>query len=291
MLGSSYYGLRRKPFPIYRTGLGFLPAQSSLSHIILGGSNVLDDFKLIKHKFDTPPFINIYPLGDVHIGSKEFDSDLLNEWLEMVRDDPYGYVVIIGDMMNMGLRNSKSNVYEETLNPLQQKELCYELLNPIADKILAGCSGNHEYRTVKEVGTNPLYDVFCRMRIEDRYRENVCFLKLTVGKVGSNNNNYGVVLTHGSSKKKDLDWTYAVDGADVFISGHTHLGTHQPCGKIRMNLRDEIVKCVEYQHIVVLPFQQYGGYAVRGKYLPNAIGRFQRIQFDASSKRVGYSYI
>ena len=58
-----------------------------------------------------------------------------------------------------------------------------------------------------------------------------------------------------------------------------------------MNLRDEIVKPIDYQHIVVLPFQKYGGYAVRGKYLPNAIGQFQRIQLDGSSKRAGYSYI
>lgn len=251
---------------------------------------MLSDFTLIKHKFEEAPFVNIYPLGDVHLGSKECDVELLQKWVEMVKQDPYGKVVIIGDMMNMGLKTSKSNVYEEVLTPMQQKELLYEILEPIADKILAGCSGNHEYRAVKEVGMNPLYDVFCRLRIEDRYRENVCFLKLTVGKCGKNPNTYGVVLTHGKSKGKDLDWTYSVDGSDVFISGHTHLGTHQPCGKIRMDLSHETVKTVGYQHIVVLPFQSYGGYAVRNKYIPNHLGQFQRITFDGSAKQVGYSY-
>lgn len=251
---------------------------------------MLDDFVLINAKFDKSKKLNIYPLGDTHIGSKECDLELLKQWVEMVKNDPDGAVVIIGDIMNMGLRNSKSNVYEEVLNPMQQKELTYELLNPIADKIIAGCSGNHEYRSVKEVGTNPLYDVFCRMRIEDRYRENACFLKLTVGKNGRNPNTYGVVLTHGSSKNKDEKWTYSVDGADVFISGHTHLGTHQPCGKIRMDLSHDKVKTVGYQHIVVLPFQSYGGYAVRGKYMPNHLGQFQCISFDGTSKRVGYTY-
>ena len=173
---------------------------------------------------------------------------------------------------------------------MQQKELIYELLNPISDKILAGCPGNHEYRSVKEVGMNPLYDVFCRMRIEDRYRENICFLKLTVDKIGKNPNTYGVVLTHGKSKKKDLDWTYSVDGADVFISGHTHLGTHHPCGKIKMDLTHENVKTIGYQHIVVLPFQKYGSYAIRGKYTPNNLGQFQCVQFDGSFKRVRYIY-
>ena len=251
---------------------------------------MLDDFQLITTKYEELDYLNIYPLGDVHIGSKECDLELLKEWVEMVKNDPNGVVVIVGDMMNMGLKNSKSNVYEENLTPMEQKELCYELLSPIADKIIAGCSGNHEYRAVKEVGMNPLYDVFCRLRIEDRYRENVCFIKLTVGKQGKNPNTYGVVLTHGKSKNKDELWTYSVDGCDCFISGHTHLGTHQPLGKIRMDLTHNKVKTVGYQQVVVMPFQRYGGYAVRGKYLPNHLGQFQRITFDGTSKRVGYAY-
>lgn len=251
---------------------------------------MLDDFTLIQSKFADLDHLHIYPLGDVHIGSKECDMNLLKQWVEMVKSDPNGVVVIIGDMMNMGLKNSKSNVYEELLTPFQQKEACYELLQPIADKIIAGCSGNHEYRTVKEVGTNPLYDVFCRLCIEDRYRENACFLKVTVGNSGKNPNTYGVVLTHGKSKNKDLDWTQSVDGADLFISGHTHLGTHQPCGKVRMDLTHNKVKTVGYHHVVVTPFQSYGGYAVRNKYMPIHLGQFQCITLDGTAKRVGYSY-
>ena len=251
---------------------------------------MLDDFTLIQSTYESLDHLNIYPLGDVHIGSKEFDLELFKQWVDMVKNDPNGAVVIIGDMMNMGLRNSKSNVYEESLTPMEQKELCYELLLPIADKIIGGCSGNHEYRAVKEVGMNPLYDVFCRLRIEDRYRENACFIKLTVGKQGKNPNTYGVVLTHGSSKSKDEKWTYGVDGCDCFISGHTHDADHKPFGKIRMDLTHNKVKTVGYQQVVVMPFQRYGGYAIRGKYMPNHLGQFQRITFDGTSKRVGYCY-
>jgi hypothetical protein len=111
-----------------------------------------------------------------------------------------------------------------------------------------------------------------------------------VGKQGKNPNTYGVVLTHGSSKNKDEKWTYSVDGCDCFISGHTHEATHKPLGKIRMDLTHEKVKTVGYQHIVVQPFQSYGGYAIRGKYLPNHLGQFQQIVFDGSSKKVGYTY-
>lgn len=252
---------------------------------------MLDDFVLIDSNFGHNTTLNIYPLGDVHIGSKEFDAELFQQWIDTVKNDPNGAVVIIGDMMNMGLRNSKSNVYEETLSPMDQKELCYRLLLPIADKIIAGCSGNHEYRAVKEVGMNPLYDVFCRLRIEDRYRENVCYIKLTVGKQGKNPNTYGLVATHGSSKRKDALWNYTVDGCDCFISGHTHRASHEPNGKIKMDLTHNTVKTVGYQEVVVVPFQRYGGYAVRGKYTPNHLGQFQRIFLDGTRKRVGYTYL
>jgi hypothetical protein len=208
----------------------------------------------------------------------------------MVENDPNGVVAIVGDMMDMGLKNSKTNVYEQKLTPREQKERCYELLKPIKNRIIGGCPGNHEGRAVREIGTNPLYDVFCRLGIEDRYRENGCFIKLQVGKIGRNPNVYGVVLTHGKSRNKDDLWNRTVDGCDCFISGHTHTGTHQPLGKIRMDLTHNRVKTIPYQHIVVMPFQEYGGYAVRGKYMPCSLGQFQRITFDGTSKRVGYGY-
>lgn len=251
---------------------------------------MFDDFKMIEANYVESDRINIYPLGDVHIGAKEFNMEMFQAWINTVKHDEHGKVVIIGDMMNMGLRNSKTNVYEETMSPMEQKEACYQLLLPIKDKIIAGCSGNHEYRAVREVGMNPLYDVFCRLGIEDRYRENACFIKLTVGKCGKNPITYGLVLTHGSTKNKDEKWTYTVDGCDCFISGHTHNASHQPLGKIKMDLTHGTVKTVGYQHIVVQPFQNYGGYAIRGKYMPNHLANFQCITFDGFSKRMGYMY-
>lgn len=252
---------------------------------------MLGDFTLIRpDEYKAFDHLTIYPVGDVHIGSAEFDEKLFREWTKVVASDPCGAVAIIGDMMDMGLKNSKTNVYEQKIPPAQQKELCYDLLKPIANKILAGCSGNHEYRSVREAGTNPLYDVFCRLGIEDRYRENVCFIKLQVGMAGKNPNVYGVVLTHGKSKSKDEKWNYAVDGCDCFISGHPHETDHKPHGKIVMDLSHNAVKNVAFQHVVVQPFLKYGGYAVSGKYMPGCLGQFQRIHFDGTRKLVGYEY-
>ena len=72
---------------------------------------MLSDFQLIKHNFGDVPFVNIYPLGDVHLGSKECNTKFLQEWVEMVKDDPYGYAVIVGDIMNMGLKSSTKRTW------------------------------------------------------------------------------------------------------------------------------------------------------------------------------------
>ena len=235
--------------------------------------------------------MNLYPIGDVHIGAKECNLQLFQKWIDNVQNDEFGYAMIIGDMMNMGLRNSKSNIYEEVLNPLQQKELLYEMLKPISHKILAGCSGNHEQRNLKEVGTNPLYDVFCRLQIENVYRENACFIKISLGcRTPDRQVTYGIVLTHGSSKTKDERWTYSVDNCDLFINGHVHEADHKPLGKIRMDLHNDVVRTVGFHDVVVVPFQNYGGYALRGKYLPNHLEQFQKIRLFGDSKRIGYIF-
>lgn len=251
---------------------------------------MLPDFALIQKNYGPIDQLNIYPIGDVHIGSANFDLSLFKKWVQTVQEDPHSAVIIVGDMMDMGLKNSKTNIYEAVLTPRQQKELCYELLLPIVDKILAGCSGNHENRAVREVGSNPLYDVFCRLGIEDRYRENACFIKIQVGHKKRNPIVYGVVATHGKSKSKDEKWNYTVDGCDCFISGHTHKGTHAPGGKIKMDFLHNTVKTTGYQHVVVLPFLKYGGYALAGKYTPNHPGQFQTITFSGIDRRVGYIY-
>lgn len=251
---------------------------------------MLDDFKMMESRYVDADHLTLYPIGDAHIGSSEFNEGLFRKWVQMVENDSYGAVAIVGDMMDMGLKNSKTNVYEQKLTPMEQKELCYELLKPIKGQIIGGCSGNHEGRNMREVGTNPLYDVFCRLGIEDRYRENGCFIKLQVGKIGRNPNVYGVVLTHGKSKNKDDLWNRTVDGCDCFISGHTHDPNHAPRGKIKMDLIHDVVKLVGYQQVVVQPFLNYGGYGLSGKYPPNYIDQFQRVYFSGTTKKVGYTY-
>ena len=55
--------------------------------------------------------MNIYPIGDLHIGSPQFDVKIWNKWKSMVLNDPNGYIVIIGDMMDNGLKKIQKQIY------------------------------------------------------------------------------------------------------------------------------------------------------------------------------------
>ena len=58
-----------------------------------------DDFKMIVHQFPKEwNHINLYPLADLHVGSKEFDADAFRRWKEIVRKDPYGLIVTAGNL-------------------------------------------------------------------------------------------------------------------------------------------------------------------------------------------------
>jgi len=251
---------------------------------------LINDFVMVKHKLPWDfPYIHLYPIADAHIGSAEFDEKLFKLWVQTVQGDPYGYAVIAGDMLNNGIKTSKTNVYEEQMRPAQQKEYLHESLKPIKEKILGACGGNHCYRNICEVDDDPLYDVFCRLGIEDRYRQNACFLKISLGRAKKDRQvSYCVVLVHGKSRNKLIKWEYSVDGADVIISGHTHTPEETPPCKIRVDMHNEAVSTTEFTSVVCSSFQDYGGYALRGLMLPNASKRFQILTLDGTAKHVGY---
>lgn len=250
------------------------------------------DFDLISAELPSDvPYINIYPLGDTHIGSKECNMDRLKQLIDITLQDPYGYVVLCGDMIDNGLKNSKTNVYRQTLSPDEQKEAFYETFLPLAeaDKILAGVPGNHCERSVRETGCNPMYDVFCRWRKENVYRENLAIIKITLGKAKNGRKMvYAGIVTHGSSKNKHHKFLTGFDGIDFAISGHTHTPSYTPCGKIRVDTRHNKVIKTGYKEIVVDSHMDSGGYALKNEYEISAPPEVQILRLYGYKKQMDF---
>lgn len=224
---------------------------------------------LVPIRFDvpgTPSEIHVYALGDLHVGAPNWDEKLTIKKINAILDDPVGYVHLCGDLMNNGLKNSKTNTYLETLMPAEQKQWITKNLRPLAARIISAVPGNHEDRTTREVGLSPLYDIMAAWGIEDRYRENLALSVIDMGKNRVGRTVYGGLCTHGSGRNKHQKFITGFDGIDYAVSGHTHTPMYCPHGKICLSLRTKTAKHVGYHEIVVDAGMRPGDYALKREY-------------------------
>lgn len=228
-----------------------------------------NDLEVIVRQYPTEwRHLNVYAIGDVHVGAPEFDEKATRRKIEIIRDDPHGVLCLCGDLGDYGLKNSKTNVYQATMQPKEQQEFVYELFKPVADKIVAAVPGNHEERITKEVGLCPLYDLCVRWGIEDVYRENVAITKYVFGSRngGTKQNVFVGVTSHGSSRNRHHAFAASFDGADFLWSGHVHTPSYTPHGKIVIDTRSATAKHAAYREVVVDANLKVGGYGLKKEY-------------------------
>lgn len=104
-----------------------------------------NDLDLIVKKFPASwKHINLYALGDIHVGSPQYDEDATQKKLQIIKDDPNGVVTLCGDLADYGLKNSVSNVYQQKMSPEEQQKYLLKLFEPIKKKIVSAVPGNHE---------------------------------------------------------------------------------------------------------------------------------------------------
>ena len=211
--------------------------------------------------------LRVYAIGDVHVGSEQFDERAVKSKIKRIKDDPQGVFVLCGDLGDYGLKNSKTNVYHATMQPKEQQEYIYQLFMPIAEKMAAAVPGNHEERITKEVGLCPLYDLCVRWGVPEVYRENVAITKYVFGsKYNRKPMVFIGVTSHGSTRNKHRKFINCFDGVDFAVSGHTHTPEYSPHGKIRVDSINETAKHVAYKEIVVDANLSVGGYSVKKEY-------------------------
>lgn len=246
------------------------------------------DMTMILHKLPRElGHINIYPLGDLHIGSPQFNFKIWEKWKAMVQNDPNGYVVIIGDLMDNGLKSSKTNSYDATMRPREQKEWLSEQIKDLKGKILGATQGNHEERSGRDSDLCPLYDAMTKSDLEDLYRENMAFVKISLGEKRSDRQyTYVVVLGHGGSRNKVDTFSRSIDGCDAIITGHIHKPSVNFPSKIVIDPRNDVVTEQSYIDLVVPSFLSYGGYGMKAMYAPQANDRFPVLRLSGEEKRI-----
>ena len=242
---------------------------------------MLPDFELIVHKFPEGKDITIIPIADVHLGAPECMEQEFIKFVDTVKDRKDVWFCLLGDLVSNGVKNSVTNIYEEVYRPCTQKKMMAKILEPIADRILCAVNGNHERRSGKEVDDSPLYDICAKLDIEDRYRENIAFMKLQFGDRGMNGYErptYTIVCSHGSGGgamtgagiNKNERFSAYIDNLDAFISGHTHRPAVTQPGKIYIDTRNNLVSVKPFKVITSTSWLKSGGYSFQKLLTPTS---------------------
>lgn len=241
---------------------------------------MLPDFEMIIHKFPRED-ITIIPISDVHLGARECMEQEFISFIGSVAERPNIYLILGGDLISNGLKNSLTNVYEERYRPMEQKKMMAKILAPVRDKILCAVSGNHERRSAKDADDDVTYDILAKIDKEDVYRENMAFLKLQFGDSkgdGLRNPTYTLVVTHGAgggmltsgAVLRGERFGYAVDGMDALIMGHTHKPFTTMPGKIVIDTRNNQVSVKPFKVINMTSWLSYGGYSMQKMLIPTS---------------------
>lgn len=257
---------------------------------------MIPDFEIVTHRFPEREDITIIPISDVHLGARECMEQEFVAFINSIEKQPNTYVLLLGDLLNNCTRTSVSDIFEETMRPSEAKNMMTEILKPIKDKVIAAVGGNHERRN-KDTDDFPVYDIMCRLGIENRYRENIAFVKLQFGEhdhtAGVRRPTYVLAITHGNgggaltsgAVLRGERTGYALEGVDMLLFGHTHKPWTSVPARIVVDAQNNRVSVKPFRVLNVTSWLEYSTYAMRKMLLPTS-HNVQKITLKGNHKEI-----
>lgn len=96
--------------------------------------------------------LEVLLLGDLHAGHLCHSEELLDYYLAKLAVNPFMRLILLGDLIEMKLKNSKGRASEQVWPIQQQRKYLVEKLKPFANRIDGCVPGNHEERQLNEGG-------------------------------------------------------------------------------------------------------------------------------------------
>lgn len=214
----------------------------------------------------------IFPLSDVHIGSKESDITFLHKWRKEFEKAPKNKIIyLLGDLIDFP--RASLDAYGVMMTTNDAVERIVDLLEPYKDYIRYAVSGNHELRSMREHNFDVTGTIASRLGA--RYSKNDFLDRLSV-----DGQDFVVYGKHGTRTSKNSMLAmnnFVRDMADIeanlYLQGHNHYGDFQ--SRYRRGLDGGTRK----YYCFTGHFLKYGGYA-RDKGLPQSQPCFTRLTVD-----------
>lgn len=169
----------------------------------------------------------LVPFGCLHVGADTFQEELLDKTIGWVLANK-AFWIGTGDWMENATKFSPGDgVYRQKMSPDEQIEYLIDKFRPISDQCIGCIRGNHEERTIKTTGIDPLA-VICR-ELKIPYLGCELFANITMGPDKSTRS-FSVYAVHSTmaSKTEGLEMNVIerdmekFTNFDIIIKGHGH---------------------------------------------------------------------
>jgi len=177
--------------------------------------------------------VNLYPIGDWHIGSRQSFPRFIKELVNRIAADPEARWVSMADLIENAVVGSKSDVYLAESNPEKQVEDVVELLAPIKDKCLFMIPGNHSARTMRLAGIDP--DKVIADRLGVPFHRYSVLATMVMRKLPPTrrvtcyfHHGHGGGSTPGGKINATAKARLIAPNSDAVFVGHTHITSREP---------------------------------------------------------------
>ena len=163
----------------------------------------------------------IFPISDIHLGSKNCNLEFLNKWFnEFDKAGSEKSIYLMGDLIEAP--TTRIDAYAVNLTTNEMVERIVELFEPYKEYIRFSVRGNHENRMQKEFNYDVAREIASRLGVQ--YSKNDFFDTVHVG--GNKLIVYGL---HGvkASKYPELAMkNFRIDMADIDSNLYLHAHNH-----------------------------------------------------------------
>lgn len=223
---------------------------------------------------DEWPYINIAPLYDVHLGSREMDAQKFARDLMWIANEPYTLTWNGGDLWDNAIKTSIASSFSNNATPNEQYQVAMDILKTLLPKMMFGIPGNHEQRTVRSADL----DVPKIMHEQLGIPYSPDFMACTISWRG---NHFRLLAHHGTgaaataggrinAARKDMSWAH---GFDLYWTGHLHQALSEPITIKTFNVKTGLPIEKEVYCIVSPSYLKYfGGYAAMKRLPPGKRG-------------------
>ena len=165
--------------------------------------------------------LSLFPLSDVHVGHQNFNQELFEFWIEIVRKNKGDKrIYLMGDLVDFP--STRVSAWDNNMSPNEAEEYIIQSLKQFKNDIIAVVPGNHEQRSEKIHNFNIAESIAHALEVP--YSPADYFDQFTV-----NGQCLTVHFKHGTrfSRSGDLAMRgFKQDSSslesDLFLMGHNH---------------------------------------------------------------------